>query len=170
MIIKTKTKYTEERIKRFLKYYYFDKIKLPRLILNILILVIIVNFFTKDKRIVTDYISFAFALIGVLELNTSFLPSFNFMKIKKKKDSILNTEISYELKKNNFKLINDKEEYIDYKSLKRVIETDYDYYLFIDNVKSLILGKDNLSENEITELTKRFKDNVEKYGYKKNIR
>ena len=169
MIIKTKTKYTEERIKRFLKYYYFDKIKLPRLILNILILVIIVNFFTKDKRIVTDYISFIFALIGVLELNTSFLPSFNFMKIKKKKDSILNTEISYELKKNNFKLINDKEEYIDYKSLKRVIETDYDYYLFIDNVKSLILGKDNLSENEITELTKRFKDNVEKYGYKKNI-
>lgn len=169
MIIKTKTKYTEERIKRFLKYYYFDKIKLPRLILNILILVIIVNFFTKDKRIVTDYISFVFALIGVLELNTSFLPSFNFMKIKKKKDSILNTEISYELKKNNFKLINDKEEYIDYKSLKRVIETDYDYYLFIDNVKSLILGKDNLSENEITELTKRFKDNVEKYGYKKNI-
>ncbi len=169
MIIKTTTKYTEERIKRFLKYYFFDKVKIPRIILNILILIIIINFFTKDKRVITDYISFAFALIGVLELNSSFLPYFNLKKIKRRKDSILNTEIKYELKKNNFKLTSEKDEYIDYKSLKKVIETDYDYYLFIDNIKSIILGKDELSENEIIELTKRFKENVEKYGYKKNI-
>lgn len=169
MIIKTTTKYTEERIKRFLKYYFFDKVKIPRIILNILILIIIINFFTKDKRLITDYISFAFALIGVLELNSSFLPYFNLKKIKRRKDSILNTEIKYELKKNNFKLTSEKDEYIDYKSLKKVIETDYDYYLFIDNIKSIILGKDELSENEIIELTKRFKENVEKYGYKKNI-
>lgn len=169
MIIKTSTIYTEERIKRFLKFYFFNKIKVPRIILNIFILVIIINFFTKDERIVTDYISFIFALIGVLELNTSFLPTFNFKKIKKKKDSILDTKLNYEFKKNNFKLSSVKDEYIDYKSLKIVIETDYDFYLFINNVKSFILGKDGLSFDEIEELRKRFKDNVEKYGYKKNI-
>lgn len=169
MIIKTSTIYTEERIKRFLKFYFFNKIKVPRIILNIFILVIIINFFTKDERIVTDYISFIFALIGVLELNTSFLPTFNFKKIKKKKDSILDTKLNYEFKKNNFKLFSVKDEYIDYKNLKIVIETDYDFYLFINNVKSFILGKDGLSFDEIEELRKRFKDNVEKYGYKKNI-
>ena len=39
--IKTTTIYTEDRINKFLKIYYFDKIKVLRIILNTLIIIII---------------------------------------------------------------------------------------------------------------------------------
>lgn len=167
--IKTTTKYTEERIKRFLKIYYFDKLKIVRIILNILILFVIINFFVKDEKSIMDIIYFICALLGLLELNTSFLPRFNYYKLKKKKDNIIDTEVIYVLKKNNFKLETDKEEYIDYNTLKKVIETDYDYYLYINNARSLILGKDDLSEEDINILTNIFKEKVSTYIYKKNV-
>lgn len=167
--IKTTTIYTEDRIKKFLKFYYFEKIKTIRIVLNILILIVIINFFTKDERSTIDIISFIFALIGLLELNSSFLPSFNFYKLKRRKDSLINTKLNYVLKKNNFKLTTDKDEYIDYNTLKKVIETSTDYYLYINSSRSLILGKDNLSEDDINTITNTFKEKVSTYIYKKNV-
>ncbi len=167
--IKTTTIYTEDRIKKFLKIYYFEKIKTIRIVLNILILIVIINFFTKDERSTIDIISFIFALIGLLELNSSFLPSFNFYKLKRRKDSLINTKLNYVLKKNNFKLTTDKDEYIDYNTLKKVIETNTDYYLYINSSRSLILGKDNLSEDDINTITNTFKEKVSTYIYKKNV-
>ena len=167
--IKTTTIYTEDRIKKFLKIYYFEKIKTIRIVLNILILIVIINFFTKDERSTIDIISFIFALIGLLELNSSFLPRFNFYKLKRRKENIIGTKLSYTLKKNNFKLTTDKDEYIDYNTLKKVIETNTDYYLYINSSRSLILGKDNLSEDDINTITNTFKEKVSTYIYKKNV-
>ena len=161
--IKTDTIYTEEKVKRFLKFYYFDKLKKVRIILNILILLVIINFFTKYNRSFIDIISFIFALIGILELNTNFLPWFNFLKLKKKKDNIINTKVSYIFKKNNFKLTTDKDEYIDYNILLKIVEPKEDFYLYINNSRSLILGKDNLSNEELESLTKIFKEKVSTY-------
>lgn len=167
--IKTTTTYTEEKVKRFLNFYYFDKIKIIRIMLDILILVVIINFFTKDERSTTDIISFIFALIGLLELNTSFMPNFNYMKLKKKKDNIIGTKVSYVFKKNNFKLTTDKDEYIDYKTLKKVVETTTDYYLYINNSRSLIVGKEDLSNEDIISITERLKKEVSTYIEKKNV-
>ena len=36
--IKNTTIYTKEKVKEFLKIYYFEKIKVPRIIINILII------------------------------------------------------------------------------------------------------------------------------------
>ena len=165
--IKTTTIYTEDRIKRFLNYYYFDKIKITRIILNILILGVTINFFTKDERNTIDIISFIFALIGLLELNTSFMPKLNYFKLKKKKDNIIGTKIIYIFKKNNFKLTTNKDEYIDYSTLKKVIETSIDYYLYINNSRSLIVGKEKLSNEDIESLTNRLKEQVSTYIEKK---
>lgn len=165
--IKTTTTYTEDRIKRFLNYYYFDKIKTTRIILDILILGVIINFFTKSERTTIDIIAFIFALIGLLELNTSFMPKFNYLKLKKRKDNIIGTKIIYIFKKNNFKLTTNKDEYIDYSTLKKVIETSNDYYLYINNSRSLIVGKEELSNEEIISLTNRLKEQVSTYIEKK---
>ena len=167
--INVTTKYTDEKIKKFLNVYYFDKIKTIRIVLNILIVIVIINFFTKDERTTIDIISFLFSLIGLLELNTNFLPLFNYYKLKKKKDNIINTEVSYVFKKNNFKISTNKDEYIDYDKLIKVIETNFDYYLYINNSRSLIVGKDNLSKKDIEILTGIFKDKVSTYIYKKNV-
>lgn len=167
--INVTTKYTDEKIKKFLNVYYFDKIKTIRIVLNILIVIVIINFFTKDERTTIDIISFLFSLIGLLELNTNFLPLFNYYKLKKKKDNIINTEVSYVFKKNNFKISTNKDEYIDYDKLIKVIETNFDYYLYINNSRSLIVGKDDLSKKDIEILTGIFKDKVSTYIYKKNV-
>ena len=167
--INVTTKYTDEKIKKFLNVYYFDKIKTIRIVLNIFIVIVIINFFTKDERTTIDIISFLFSLIGLLELNTNFLPLFNYYKLKKKKDNIINTEVSYVFKKNNFKISTNKDEYIDYDKLSKVIETNFDYYLYINNSRSLIVGKDNLSKKDIEILTGIFKDKVSTYIYKKNV-
>ena len=167
--INVTTKYTDEKIKKFLNVYYFDKIKTIRIVLNIFIVIVIINFFTKDERTTIDIISFLFSLIGLLELNTNFLPLFSYYKLKKKKDNIINTEVSYVFKKNNFKISTNKDEYIDYDKLSKVIETNFDYYLYISNSRSLIVGKDNLSKKDIEILTGIFKDKVSTYIYKKNV-
>ena len=167
--IKTTTTYTEEKIKRFLNFYYFDKIKKIRIVLDILILVIVINFFAKEERTVFDILTFIFSLIGLLELNSSFIPKLNYLKLKNKKDNIIGTKVSYVFKKNNFKLSTDKDEYIDYKTLKKVIETNNDYYLYINNSRSLIVGKEDLSKKDIISITERLKKEVSTYIEKKNV-
>ena len=95
MEIKNITKYNEELLKKFLKVYYFDKIKTVRIIMNILILIVVIRFFIKKDIDALDIITFIFALFGIIEINTNMLPQFNLYRIKKKKDSILNTKIKY---------------------------------------------------------------------------
>ena len=62
--IKNKTIYTPDNVKKFLEVYYFEKVKVPRLIINILILLVIIYFFTKDNRVLLDYTTFIFCLFS----------------------------------------------------------------------------------------------------------
>lgn len=163
--IKTTTIYNKENIKNFLEIYFFERIKTLRIILNILIIIMIISFFiNKDKKTI-DYITFIFTLFGILEINTSIIPRINYYKLTKQKNSIIDTKISYIFKKNNFKL--NKDEYIDYTSLKKVIETKNSYYLFINNSKSLIVDKSSLTKEETSTLTNIFKEQISTYKYKK---
>lgn len=163
--IKNTTIYSKNKVKEFLEIYYFEKVRGIRIVLNILILIIVVSFFVKDYRSTLDVITFIFALFGLLEVNTSMLPNFNYYKLTKKKDSIIDTKVTYVFKKNNFQL--NKDEYIDYNSLRKVIETDNAYYLYINNSKALIVGKEDLTKEDISTLTNTFKEKVPTYKYKK---
>ena len=163
--IKNTTIYTKDIVKDFLEIYYFEKVKVVRTILNIFIAIIIITFITKDKRSTLDIITFIFALFGILEINTSLLPRLNLYKLEKKKDSILNTKVTYIFKKNNFSLNN--KEYIDYNTLKKVIETDKAYYLYLDKSRALIVDKSLLNNEDINTLTNKLKEQVSTYKYKK---
>lgn len=163
--IKNTTIYTKDIVKDFLEIYYFEKVKVVRAILNIFIAIIIITFITKDERSTLDIITFIFALFGILEINTSMLPNLNLYKLEKKKDSILNTKVTYIFKKNNFSLNN--KEYIDYNTLKKVIETDKTYYLYLDKSRALIVNKSLLNEEDINTLTNKLKEQVSTYKYKK---
>jgi len=44
--IKTTTVYSEKLVKKFLKDFYFERIKYVRILINVLILTIIIYFFT----------------------------------------------------------------------------------------------------------------------------
>lgn len=168
MEIKTKTVYDKDNLKKFLKVYYKEKAKIFRIIINILITCLIINFFAKDEQSVKDYIYFVIALLGILEINTNFIPWFNYFKMTKFKNSIINSKIDYLFKENNFKLTTTKDEYIDYKSLKKVIETADAYYLFINNSRSFIVDKKKMSKNNTNIITDRFKKNTT-YIYKNNV-
>ena len=163
--IKNTTIYTKERVKEFLEIYYFERIKGIRLVLNISIIVIIVSFLTKDNRSTLDIITFIFSLFGILEINTTMLPRINLYKLTKSKNSTIDTNVTYIFKKNNFKL--NKDEYIDYNTLKKVIEKDNAYYLYVNNSRALIVDKTVFSEDESKYLTNIFKENVTTYKYKK---
>ena len=95
MEIKNNTTYTSNLVKDFLKVYYFDKIRVIRIIMNILILVLIVRFFILKDINTIDIITFIFGLFGIIELNTDMIPYTNYKRLEKKKDSILNTKIKY---------------------------------------------------------------------------
>ena len=165
--IKNTTVYSSDKIKKFLEIYYFERIKTIRIILNILIIMMIIYFFTKQDINTLDIITFIFALFGILEINTSILPKLNYYRIKKQKDSVIDTKLEYTFKKNNFKLVSNKEEYIDYNTLKKVIETNDTYYLYVNNSRALIVDKTTLSKDEINTLTKIFQEKVSTYKYKK---
>lgn len=165
--IKNITIYSKEKVKEFLEIYYFERVKGVRALLNILIAVIIISFITKDSRSTLDMITFIFSLFGVLEVNTSMLPRLNLYKLIKKKDSIIDSKITYVFKKNNFKL--NKDEYIDYNTLKKVIETNTSYYLYINSSRALIVDKEVLTEEDINTLTNIFKEQVSTYKYKNNV-
>ena len=79
MEIKNITKYNEELLKKFLKVYYFDKIKTVRIIMNILILIVVIRFFIKKDIDALDIITFIFALFGIIEINTNMLPVFTLL-------------------------------------------------------------------------------------------
>lgn len=165
--IKTTTIYNQENIKTFLKIYYFDRIKTIRIILNILIIILILNFFININKITTlDYISFIFALFGILELNTSILPNINYKRIKNKKNNILNTKIKYIFKNNNFQITTDKDEYIDYDKLYKVINTNDAYYIYINKNKAFIVDKNNIQDKDKTILNNKFKEKVPIYKEK----
>ena len=163
--IKTTTIYNENILKKFLEFHYFESMKTVRIILNILILVVIINFFTKDQVKTIDIITFIFVVLGILEVNTGIIPKVNYKRLLKKKDSVFNTKLTYTFKKNNFELINDKKEYIDYNTLKKVIEVEESYYLYINNTRALIVDKTNLETKDIEVLTNIFKEKVSTYKY-----
>lgn len=163
--IKNTTIYSKDKVKKFLEIYYFEKVRGVRIVLNILILIIIISFFIKDDRSTLDIITFIFALFGLLEVNTNILPNLNYYKLTKKKDSIIGTKVIYVFKKNNFQL--NKDEYIDYNALKKVIETDSSYYLYINNSRALIVGKEDFTKEDISTLTNTFKEKVPTYKYKR---
>lgn len=162
--VKTTTIYSEDIIKSFLRIFYFERIKNIRIILNILIVILILYFFINiDNSNVLDYIAFIFALFGILELNTSMMPSINYKRIKNRKNSILNTKIKYVFKKNNFQITTDKDEYIDYDKLYKVINTKDAYYLYINKNRAFIVDKNNLKDGDITILNDKFKEKVPIY-------
>lgn len=165
--IKNTTVYSSNKIKKFLEIYYFERIKTIRIILNILIIMMIIYFFIKQDINTLDVITFIFALFGILEINTSILPKLNYYRITKQKDSVIDTKLEYTFKKDNFKLVSNKEEYIDYNTLKKVIETNDTYYLYVNNSRALIVDKTTLSKDEINTLTKIFQEKVSTYKYKK---
>ena len=97
--IKTTTIYNENILKKFLEVHYFESMKTVRIILNILILVVIINFFTKDQVKTIDIITFIFVVLGILEVNTGIIPKVNYKRLLKKKDSVFNTKLTYTFKK-----------------------------------------------------------------------
>lgn len=163
--IKNTTIYSKENIKKFLEIYYFEKIKGIRIILNLFIIFLIISFFNKYEKSTLDIITFIFAAFGIIEINTSMLPRLNYYKLTKKKDSIIDSKVTYLFKKDNFKL--NKDEYIDYNTLKKVIETESFYYLYTNSSKALIVDKTCLDTNAINTLTNIFKEKVSTYKLKK---
>lgn len=164
--IKNETIYTSDNVKKFLEVYYFERVKIPRLIINLLILLAVIYFFTKENKEILDYTTFIFCLFGIVELNTTMLPRLNYHKLKKSKDSVLNTKIEYLFKKNNFKLSTNKDEYIDYTSLYKVLETKEYYYLYINSSRAFIVDKKDMSDKDINALTTIFKEKVPRYKEK----
>jgi len=165
--IKTTTVYSEKLVKKFLKDFYFERIKYVRILINVLILAVIIYFFTKDEITTIDIITLGCSLFGIIEVNSSLLPRFNYFKLAKRKNNILDTKIKYIFKEHNFKLSSGKDEYINYKDLKKVIEVYEAYYLYINNSRALILSKESLKDDEIFTLTSLFKEKVPTYKYKK---
>lgn len=165
--IKNTTIYDRDSIKNFLKVFYFDKTRKVRIPVNIIIILIIIYFFTKNSHSTLDFITFFFCLFGILELNTSMLPNFNYLKLSKKKNSVIGTKNEYIFKKNNIKISTKKDEYIDYDKLYKVIETSDSYYLYVNSSRAYIVSKSSMKEEEITELTNIFKEKVSTYKFKK---
>ena len=167
--IKVKTIYDEENIKKFLKIHYFDRTSKVRIIINILIIFVVVSFFMKENKSIINYIVLVFCLFGVIELNTNMLPNLSYLRLKRKKNSLLNTKLEYTFKKNNFKIKNINNEYIDYNTLYQVIETKTNYYLYINKFKSFIVDKKDIKEEDINTLTSILKEKVSTYKYKENV-
>lgn len=161
--IKNTTIYNENLVIDFLNTYYKEKTKKIRVLLNILIITIILYFFTNKSKTIIDYITYIFALFGILELNTSMIPRLNLYRLKKSKNSILNDKIKYIFKKRNFTIITNKEEYIDYDLLYKIVETDNYYYLYINKYRTLIVDKSNMDSEDINELSNRLKSEVSTY-------
>ena len=161
--IKNTTTYNENLVRDFLNIYYKERTKKIRALLNILIITIILYFFTNKSKTIIDYITYIFALFGILELNTTMIPRLNLYRLKKSKNSILNDKIKYIFKKRNFTIITNKEEYIDYNLLYKVVETDNYYYLYINKYRTLIVDKSNMDSEDINELSNRLKSEVSTY-------
>lgn len=167
--IETTTIYTEENVKEFYEVYFYEKIRIIRVVINILALISVIAYFTKSIYLDIDTVSLVFILICVIELNTSIFPKVYCLFLFRKKNNIIGTKVGYTFKKNNFKYNNGKDSYLDYSSLKKVIETDNSYYLYIDNSISLIVDKKSLSDKDIAIITANIKEKVSTYKYKKYV-
>lgn len=167
--IKTTTTYNEIIFKDFLSIHFEERTKKYRVILNILIIMIIIYFFTNKSKTIIDYITYVFALFGILEINTSMIPKLNLYRMKKRKNGISNAKINYIFKKRNFTIIIEKEEYVDYDLLYKVIETNNYYYLYLTKDSVLIVDKNNMNDEDIIELSSRFKSEVPTYEYKEYV-
>ena len=165
--VKNTTIYTNEIVKKFLEIYYFEKIKTLRIILNVLIIIMIVSFFTNSEKTTLDIITLILSLFGILEINTTMIPRLNYYKLTKKKDSILGSKVTYIFRKTNFNL--NRKENIEYITLNKVIETEKNYYLYLNSSKSLIVDKTKLKEDEINFITENLKEKVSTYKYKNNV-
>lgn len=165
MEIKTTTTYTNSLVKEFLQVYYFERTKNFRIIFNILVIILLIRFFFLKDIQTLDIITIIFALLGVIEINTSILPIVNYKRLEKNKNSIINTKIKYIFKEYNFMLNSGKEEYINYKDLCKVIENSTAYYLYINKYRSLIVDKQKLNKEEINLLTNNLKNKVPTYKY-----
>lgn len=162
-MIKNETKYTSKLVKEFLHIYYFDRVKVPRIIMNILILIVIVRYFIIPDITKIDTITFIFSLFGIIELNTNLLPNINYQRLKKKKNSILDKKITYLFKEHNFSITTDKEEYINYKDLYKVIETNNIYCLYINREQAFIVDKENISNEDQNKLKTYLTTNISNY-------
>ncbi len=167
--IKNVTIYSKEQIKKFLEVFYFDRIKYPRIIVNILILIMIIYFFRKTEVNISDILAFVISLFGIIELNTNMIPKINYNKlIKKGNNGPIDKKISYNFKKNKFELQSENNsETIEYSALKKVIEVEEAYYLYINNSKAFIVDKTVLNNQEITNLSNILKKHVSTYKLKK---
>lgn len=165
MKIKNNTLYSSELVKEFLRLYYNEKIKSIRIILNILVLIMIIRFFILDDITTSDIITFICGLLIIIELNTNLLPSINYKRLERSKNSILNININYLFKEHNFMIKTDKEEYINYKDLYKVIERTNCYYLYINKYKAFIVDKKDIKDSDIEKLTINFKNKVSTYKY-----
>ena len=161
--VKTTTIYTKDRLNKFLEIYFFDKFKIVRIVLNILSIILIIYFFKKGNIQITDILSFIFCLLCVLELNTSIIPKLNLYRLIKRKDKILDSKIKYQFNKINFAIINDKNEYVSYAELHKVIETKECFYLYFNKSKVFIVSKDKLEDKEIEFIRNNIKDKVSTY-------
>lgn len=166
--IKNATTYTAEITKAFLEVYFFEKIRVVRFIVNLIAIFSIIMFFNENKYIHIDLFMLILSLICLIEVNTNMIPWLNYKKLLRNKDSLLNTSLDYTFKKNNFKY-GSKDNYIDYSALKKVVETNKAYYLYIDASKVLVVDKNTLSAKEIDTLTTIFKEKVTTYRYKKHV-
>ena len=63
-------------------------------------------------------------------------------------------------------VMTDKEEYIDYDKLYKVINTKDSFYLYINKNRALIVDKNNLKDEDITILNDKFKEKVPIYKEK----
>ena len=161
--IKTTTIYNEKLIKDFLNIYFIEKTRKFKILLNLLLIIMIIYFFTNKSKTIFDYITYIIALFGIIEINTSMIPRLNFYRTKRKKNSIINRKINYIFKKRNFTIINEKEEYIDYDLLYKVVETDNYYYLYVNKYRTLIVDKSNIKDSDIEDLSDRLKKEVSTY-------
>ncbi len=164
--VKTTTIYTKERLKKFLEVYFFDKFKLARIILNILSVVLIVYFFRKGNIKYTDILSFIFCLICVIELNTTMIPRINLYRLIKKNDKKIDSKMNYRFNKNNFAIMNNKNEFTSYAELYKVIETNDSFYLYINSSQVYIVSKDELNDNEIDFIRSSIREKVSTYKIK----
>lgn len=164
--VSVSTIYTKERLNKFFRIYFFDKIVVIRIIVNILAIVSIFYFFRLRDITNLDIVKFVLMLFCIVYVNTSMIPKFNYFRLTKKKKNIINSTFSYKFTKTNFCVIHDKKEFVSFSELYKVIETNTDFYLYLDRTKVFIVSKEDLLEKDINFITNNLKDKVSTYVVK----
>lgn len=161
--VKTTTIYTKERLEKFLEVYFYDKFKLVRIVLNILSIFLVIYFFRKNSIKYFDILGFIFCLVCVIELNTTMIPKLNLYRLVKRNDKKIDSKMNYRFNKNNFAIMKDKNDFISYAELYKVIETKDSFYLYINSSQVYIVSKDELNDDEIIFIRKNIREKVSAY-------